>query len=611
MSALFRFLRKKLKGKMTEEGEKVAVKKGESNDNREMTGVGGEAEKEVDIEGNDKSRIALINELLPAEMLEKIFSYLSGIKDLNTVMLVCKTWNTVGEAPALWSWFKIKKHSQLSLKRLQGCREITIEKPWSKNSILFEKRKREFLFAGPACQEILQHPGLKKITLSSSEDTWDRCNIIDDDESRDLITQTFAKMEEIEIPIYGIYPEVRSAEGSVARCVMSAILEKPNNLRRLVMKGPSFRMGNDSTNRGFSWARPRDTHHYTSIQALESVRLVTALDKIETLEVQLCKGEVNLLLEAMMDEETSVKSLSLLGKLLLSDLEPEYLYGVFDKLKELCIASDIPRDRPLPGGPPVKPVPLPYPMRTLCEKIASGTNLKILRLCGFHDLSEVSRITLERAVTQLEELELSRWTKSPPFSKDDLVTIATAIATNETSNLRKLNILFIDLRSVESWLLVEMAAHVEDLTLVFSRGEERRWSEALFERIDRFGPGKLKSLTLSDRAPYNSKDADVLARVVNKLECFVYVKPNILTVHQTERILSLALKKRTLRKLVVWVPDYTYLLDTLVAEAEKIIPDLYIGKPSYFDAPSASDSDSSSDSDWCVYEPEEDDGYSD
>ena len=156
-----------------------------------------------------------------------------------------------------------------------------------------------------------------------------------------------------------------------------------------------------------------------------------------------------------------------------------------------------------------------------------------------------------------------------------------------------------------------MATHVEDLTLVFSRGEERRWSEALFERIDRFGPGKLKSLTLSDRAPYNSKDADVLARVVNKLECFVYVKPNILTVHQTERILSLALKKRTLRKLVVWVPDYTYLLDTLVTEAEKIIPDLYIGKPSYFDASSGSDSDSSSDSDWRVYESEEDDGYSD
>ena len=122
------------------------------------------------------------------------------------------------------------------------------------------------------------------------------------------------------------------------------------------MKGPSFRMGNDSTNRGFSWG-PRDTHHYTSIQALESVRLVTALDKIETLEVQLCKGEVNLLLEAMMDEETSVKTLPLLGKLLLSDLEPEYLYGVFDKLKELCIASDIPRDRPLPGGPPLRSEP--------------------------------------------------------------------------------------------------------------------------------------------------------------------------------------------------------------------------------------------------------------
>ena len=91
------------------------------------------------------------------------------------------------------------------------------------------------------------------------------------------------------------------------------------------------------------------------LEAFESVRLATSRDKMDTLEVQLCVGEVDLLLEATMDEETTVKSLSLLGKLLLSDLEPEYLYGVFDKLKQFCIAIDIPRDRLLPGGPPAIP----------------------------------------------------------------------------------------------------------------------------------------------------------------------------------------------------------------------------------------------------------------
>jgi len=39
---------------------------------------------------------------LPAEMLERVFLLL-GPQDLNAVVLVCRRWRDVGEAPHLWT----------------------------------------------------------------------------------------------------------------------------------------------------------------------------------------------------------------------------------------------------------------------------------------------------------------------------------------------------------------------------------------------------------------------------------------------------------------------------------------------------------------------------
>ena len=133
MSAIFRFLRKKLPGEMVE--------------------------KETD--SNDSSEVASNNKILPPELLEKIFGHLSGQKDLSTVMLVCKTWNNVAEAPVFWSRFKITKPYQLALKRLQGCQQIVIGESWSRDK---EGKITDICWRG-TFQEILQHPGVKKITL--------------------------------------------------------------------------------------------------------------------------------------------------------------------------------------------------------------------------------------------------------------------------------------------------------------------------------------------------------------------------------------------------------------------------------------------------------------
>ena len=86
----------------------------------------------------------------------------------------------MADAPALWSWVKITKRSQLTMKKFQGCQEITGDEIcWSL-----------------LCQDILTHPGLRKITLHEAA-TYDDRGL--SGFNGDLLTQVFAKMEEIEI----------------------------------------------------------------------------------------------------------------------------------------------------------------------------------------------------------------------------------------------------------------------------------------------------------------------------------------------------------------------------------------------------------------------------
>ena len=144
----------------------------------------------------------LINRVLPPEMLENIFSHLSR-EDLNTAMLVCKTWNRAGEAPSLWSWITIKNVAQLPLKRLQACREVAVGDPWLRkpHPVKPEYGKIASVNWNRLSQEILQHPGLKKLTLlydPYTYKTWDTFSV-ETGLDLDLFTQVLAKMEETEI----------------------------------------------------------------------------------------------------------------------------------------------------------------------------------------------------------------------------------------------------------------------------------------------------------------------------------------------------------------------------------------------------------------------------
>ena len=348
----------------------------------------------------------------------------------------------------------------------------------------------------------------------------------------------------VEIEIYELgftSPRCKAALATVTKCLVDAILgmSNPINLKRLRLK-----MG-----------YPRD---------IDSVRLVTALNKIEILEVQLREEDASLLFKVMMHYEGSVTSLSLLGNLSLSRLEPEPLFHVFDKLKVFGARC---YNLPLEAGL----------VKTLFEKIASGTNLKKLRIDGCPNLSQVSPGLLRNMVAQLEELELKELdgdhTTPYLFRNNETVKIVTAIATTETSNLKKLNICS-DMRSINYRLLSKMATKVEDLTLEYAVENLK----TIFQISISNWPGKLRRLKVIGRSTnLDTLDADILARVANNLECFEFSHHSFLTVNQTENILSLALKTKShLKRLHVWVQGCSSNLDPLVREAEKIIPELNI-----------------------------------
>ena len=138
--------------------------------------------------------IPLINRVLPKEMLEMIFSHLAP-KDLKTVMLICKTWNAAADTPALWTWVKIRFRSQLQLKRLHGAREMAVggmevwplvPHPWENGMV------RSISWVG-LMQNILQHPGLKKIIVTEEINTRPLYFNFSDAANVDLLTQVFCK----------------------------------------------------------------------------------------------------------------------------------------------------------------------------------------------------------------------------------------------------------------------------------------------------------------------------------------------------------------------------------------------------------------------------------
>ena len=91
-------------------------------------------------------------------MLERVFHLLPP-RDLKAVVLVCRWWREVGEAPALWVWVCLRVASRnigympevLDSRRLQAVRRMEAREV-----------SEELL------QAVVRHPGLKEMVVRNS-----------------------------------------------------------------------------------------------------------------------------------------------------------------------------------------------------------------------------------------------------------------------------------------------------------------------------------------------------------------------------------------------------------------------------------------------------------
>ena len=246
------------------------------------------AEKKLDqssTEVVEKNFPSLINEMLPEEMLEQVFSHLAP-KDLKTVTLVCTRWkNIAATSPALWTWVKFIHHDYFSLnsllkmmgmERLRNVRHLRIE-----NCPGSEQRWRRLL------EGALKHPGLKTLRFPLYEpfafpaDTG-------------LLTELLAKMEEVDSPTFSIP-------------VLASVLQGANKLKKL-------------------------RHEF--VEGEDRSAIAKGLNKIEQLDLgEMWSSDVDLLLKEMQDQASSVTSLTLCSNW--SGASFTSFPRAFEKLREL------------------------------------------------------------------------------------------------------------------------------------------------------------------------------------------------------------------------------------------------------------------------------------
>ena len=103
--------------------------------------------------------VGAINRLLPAEMLEKVFHLLPP-RDLKTVVLVCRWWREVGEAPALWAWVTITvtrwnlaiMPEVLEARKVAGARRVVA-----------------WVVSEEVLEAVARHPGVRHLVIKG---TW-------------------------------------------------------------------------------------------------------------------------------------------------------------------------------------------------------------------------------------------------------------------------------------------------------------------------------------------------------------------------------------------------------------------------------------------------------
>jgi len=211
------------------------------------------------------NHVLLSQAKLPPNLLLRVFDLLPP-KDLKAVVLVCKWWREVGEAPALWSWLKLRVKEKnvgymsdvLGSRRAQAVRRVYMREV--SNKLL---------------QAVVRHKGLKEMVIE-----YTNLSTL----NPELLAQAVTKLEEVRIGYNPLTPEQ-----------FTAIC--------LAVKGNS---------------QLKTLHLYNNICSLGSVdakilaQAVTKLEEVNLRKINLTSKQVEAIFAAL-DTSSRLKTLNICG----------------------------------------------------------------------------------------------------------------------------------------------------------------------------------------------------------------------------------------------------------------------------------------------------------
>ena len=292
-----------------------------------------------------------INALLPDEMLQKVFSFLSPL-DLKTSVLVCKRWAEVGEAPGLWSWvtFTVDRINMgsmpelMSLKRLQCVTKLDIR------AQMVSKELMEAVAIHPGLKRVDTNPGYTNLSSVKPELLAKALNKIEDVRLLEASltpqqlnhlycsisfdeTNSIQRLDLIENDLTSIEPAVLAQAVSKLRC---AILLR--TLSKLVPHGVAIM---DAVGRACSRTRHlhMDTVDLSTLDAdLLGQKVCRKLSSLYLADVELTPQQATALFEGIKEEYNCLRFVGLDFNQL-SSVEPSILVQAMTTLQQLTLKN--------------------------------------------------------------------------------------------------------------------------------------------------------------------------------------------------------------------------------------------------------------------------------
>jgi len=472
-----------------------------------------------------------INSMLPPEILEKIFHFLGSL-DVSNVMLVCRLWRDVGEAPWLWAGHNLRATpgnlhimpKLLTIRRIQAVRKLKMDEVEVSNELI---------------EAIMENQGIKELECL----LWIDLSSVEPKQ----LTKAVIKLEKLYLDGTNLNSQQTQAifmamgdDSNLKKLhlwVIDLASVEPKQLAKAVIKLEELVLSitelNSQQSQAIFTAIGDDSNlkilslRQNNLSSVDSKKLAKAVIKLEELDLsstQLNSQQTQAIFTAMGDD-SNLRILDLWDNDL-SSVEPKQLANSVIKLKELDLSNtDLNSQQ----------------MKAIFTAIGDDSNLKKLSL-RWSNLSSLEPKLIAKAVIKLEELDLGNITEL-----NSQQTKAIFMALGDDSNLKKLHLWVIDLSSVEPKQLAKAVIKLEELDLGYITELNSQQTQAIFTAIGD-DSNLLKKLSLG-RSNLSSVEPKQLAKAVIKLEELDLGHITELNCQQTQAIFTAIGDDSNLKKL--------------------------------------------------------------